>query len=186
MKQRNIAALQAFQAWFLSPSGPNLLHIPLYYPTNKKEGAMAITLYRRNGYQAELCLIPQGYDCRLSLPEGMPVILTFLGGSLDCDISTLSHFPQMANSDSLPDGFLIQMGENPYKPRLEQPHPLLLQTADRYTLPLSKGEESNSSFSTPRGDGVLLFFSFYQEDTDTALSIFERLHFSRGETSSNP
>lgn len=166
MTQRNTEALRAFQKWFLSISGPGLTHIPLHQPTAHKDGMITITLYRRNGYQAELCYIPQGRKYTFAFPDEKSAIMAFLGGSFDCDTSTVPNFIESHGRDLVPDRFLEHRGVDPHKPRLEQAHPSLKMAEELRTIDLTNDSAARVVFFSPKGDGVVLVCSFYEDDTD--------------------
>lgn len=173
MTQRDILSLQAFQKWFLSPAGPGLLRIPLHQPTYHKDGLTAITLYRRNGYQAELCLIPEGGDYALDFPEGQYAIMCFLGGSLDCDTSTIPHYPHHLGREAVPDVFLEKAQPDPHQPELERRHPLLREPESQRSMSLAEGEKSRVVFSSPGGDGLVLLFSFYEDNDSSCIKYLQ-------------
>ncbi len=174
MTQRDLEALRTFQEWFVSLAGPGLMRVPLHQPTCQRDGMVAITLYRRNGYQAELGYIPQGRRYAISFPEGQYALLSFLGGSFDCDPSTVPGFPDPAGRAYLPDRFLEQTGPDTHAPQMEQVHPCLSLSTDIRTIALTNGAPSRVVFSSPEGDGVVLLFSFYKEG-ETASTI-QQLH----------
>ncbi|PHI96287.1 hypothetical protein BG621_04840 [Parasaccharibacter apium] len=156
MTQPIIESLDAFRQWFLSPAGPGLRRIPLHQPTCHKDGITTITLYRRNGYQAELCLIPTGRHFLLTLPETDGMIVMFLGGSLTFDVVTSPN----SNDHAIPspDDYLKGMyPDGPPGDDLETPHPLMLQDNMLSTMTIQGG--TKIEFHAPNKDGLLLFFS---------------------------
>lgn len=176
MTQRDITSLQAFMKWFLSPAGPGLVRIPLHKPTCHKDGLTAITLYRRNGYQAELCLIPHEGQYALDFPEEQFAIMAFLGGSLDCDTSTIPHYPHHLGRAFIPDVFLEEAHIDPHKPELERTHPLMREPLAHRSMSLTEGEKNCTIFSSPKEDGLVLLFSFYENDDSSCIRYLK--HYS--------
>lgn len=176
MTQRDITSLRAFQKWFLSPAGPGLTHIPLHCPTCHRDGLTAITLYRRNGYQAELCVIPHEGQYVLDFPEGQHAIMAFLGGSLDCDTSTIPSYPHHLGRHHVPDVFLEESRTSFQQEDLEGPHPIMLEPQEHRSLILAEGEESRIAFSSPRGDGLVLLFSFYEGSDGSCIRHLQSRH----------
>ncbi len=172
MTQRDVTALKAFQEWFLSPAGPGLLRIPLYQPTHHESGVSAITLYRRNGYQAELCTLPQGQEYEIKIPEGSCALSTFLGGSLNYTIVNVPDSEKNIKDAALLEAFSTDNFiddstsdfQNPEK--LEEAHPIVASTRHiSYTQPLQEGHRV--LVSSPQGNAIILFFSFYSTENDT-------------------
>ena len=174
MIQRDTETLRAFQKWFLSLSGPGLMRIPLHQPISQKDGVVAITLYRRNGYQAELCYIPQGREYTFAFPKEQSAIMAFLGGSFDCDTSTVPNFIETHGRDLVPDRLLEQKEIDPHEPQLEQAHPAMKMAEELRTIDLTDGDKARVTFFSPKGDGVVLVCSFYENDTN--LSSMNYLH----------
>lgn len=180
MTQRDIAALQAFQKWFLSPAGPGLLHIPLYQPTCHENGISAVTLYRRNGYQAELCILPQGKKYEISLPENTCALTIFLGGSFEYLITnvpdSLKHIRNVAMDEPFrSDDFIETTPSDSQNPdMLEKAHPIISSARHSpYTQPFEGGHMA--TFSALQGSAVILLFSFYTNED----SIISGLKFVR-------
>lgn len=182
MTQRDVTALKAFQEWFLSPAGPGLLRIPLYQPTHHESGVSAITLYRRNGYQAELCTLPQGQEYEIKIPEGSCALTAFLGGSLTYAFHSSEEITQapehlgmttpFMTDESLPTHFIEEKYKNTEinnKELLESPHPLLLLSNSVLSEPLTEGE--SATFSAPRDDALILIFSFYSNENNQISSL---------------
>lgn len=151
-----IESLEAFRQWFLSPAGPGLLSIPLLKPTHHQNGLTNLTLYRRNGYQAELCLIQTDTKFLLEVPTDQALIALFLGGSLKVSVTESSN----PNDYGIPSPSDYLSGLAPNTIDLENPeipHPLLQHPHDITALRLTAG--TKLEFCSPQKDGILLFFS---------------------------
>lgn len=140
--------LQTFHEWFFSPAGPGLRRLPAYAPLASENGLTALTLYRHNGYQAELLLGMSLQSYKVNVPKDQPVTITFLTGSLETRSPVWSgEIPPAPPYEAL-------NGAPPSPDFIEQPHP----QKDMVFL-FEGGEECILNF--PHQNGVLLVLSHY-------------------------
>lgn len=140
--------LQRFHEWFFSPAGPGLSRIPFAAPINTENGLTALTLYRHNGFQAELVLGQTCQPYRITLPQDMEMMISFLSGSLEVSCSSWSG----SISPDTPEETFNTTSPSP--DFIEQPHPsregsFLLPTDEDFTI------------NFPQKNGILLVLSKY-------------------------